>query len=211
MSFIIGIIYFNLFILHHKLNTMRKTLLTAFIIFALSINAGAQLYKSVLPSTAFTESISKITQDFRNNYYQVQGEQLSADGDMDTYKSLVTVPAAKRCVIYRFHSKVDTTASWQAMMYEGDSYNEAVKIYKNTCRLVDKSNVKLTGGSSVSFSGKINEPDAGIRFVTSSYKLNSKDPAYEKFYAEVELVNINFDQWEVHLNLQSKKDDAEKD
>jgi len=173
--------------------------------------ATAQVYKTVLPSTAFTESLTKITADFRNNYYQLQAEQLASQDDMDTYRSAVMVPGAKHCVIYRFHSKIDTTASWQAIMYEGDSYNEALKIYKNTCRLVDKSNIKLAGNVSAGFSGKMDQPDAGLRFVSSSYKLNSKDPAYDKFYAEVELVNINFDQWEVHLNLQNKKDDAEKE
>ncbi len=177
----------------------------------LSLSAHAQLLKIATPSPAFTESLSRITENFRNNYYQVQGELISSQEDMDTYKSSVMVPGAKHCVIYRFHSTVDTTASWQGLMYEGDSYNDAIKIYKNTCKLVDKSQIKLTGTTAAGFSGKMENPDAGLRFVSSSYQLNSKDPAYNRFYAEVELVNINFDQWEVHLNLQHKKDDVDKD
>ena len=130
---------------------------------------------------------------------------------MDVYESTVLIPGASHCVICRFHSKEDTTASWQGTMYAGDNYNEAVKIYKNTCRLVDKSSVNIQGNTATGFTGKMESPDANIRFVSSSYKLRLKDPAYDKFYAEIELVNMNFDQWEVHLNLLQKKDDAEKD
>ena len=190
---------------------MRKNILLSIVILLIHTNTKSQIYKPLLPSTAFSESLSSIAQDFRNNYYSIQGKQLPSQEDMDIYQSAVLIPGAKHCVIYRFHSKEDTTASWQCTMYEGDNYNEAVKIYKSTCRQVDKSNIKIQGNTSGGFAGKTEAPDANIRFVSSSFKLKIKDPAYDKFYAEVELVGINFDQWEVHLNLVSKKDDDEKE
>ena len=189
---------------------MRKNFLLPLAILFIHTNTKAQLYKPLATSTAFTESLTSITQDFQNNFYRIQGKQLPSQEDMDVYESAVSIPGAKHCVIYRFHSKEDTTASWQGTMYEGDNYNEAVKVYRNTCRSVDKSNIKLQGGASTGFAGKTELPDANLRFVSSSFKLKLKDPVYDKFYAEVELVNINFDQWEVHLNLLNKKDDEDK-
>ncbi len=173
------------------------------------VTASAQPNKPALPS-AFSDNLGKITQSFRNNYYQIQGSSLPSQDDMDVYSSLITLPGAKHCVIYRFHSKKDTSASWQALMYEGDNYKDALKAYKNACKLVDRTRVKLDNNSLAGFSGKIDEPETDLRFVSSSFKLNTKDEAYEKFYAEVELVNLAFDQWEVHINLQSKKDDADE-
>ncbi len=170
--------------------------------------SNAQLQKPT-PASTFSEKLGMITQAFRNNYYQIQGAQLPSQDDMDVFSSSITLPNAKHCVIYRFHSKKDTTASWQAVMYEGDNYKEALKAYKNTCKLVDRTKVNLSNVSAA-FNGKIDEPETDLRFVSSLFRLNTKEEVYEKFFAEVELVNINFDQWEVHLNLQSKKDDMDE-
>ena len=172
---------------------MRKNFLLLFAILLVNVHTNAQIYKPGSPATAFSESLGRIVQDFPNNYYGVQGEQLPSQEDMDVFRSAVMLPDAKHCVIYRFHSKEDTAASWQALMYEGDNYNEAVKIYKNTCRLISKSNIKVQGSAAAGFSGKIDPPDASLHFVSSSFKLKFKDTPYDKFYAEVELVNINFD------------------
>jgi len=129
---------------------------------------------------------------------------------MDVYKSSISLPGAQHCVIYRFHSKTDTTASWQALMYDGENYKEALKAYKNSCKMVDRCRVTLSNGTSASFSGKMEEPDANLRFSSTSYKLNTKETVYEKFYAEVELLNTGIDSWEVHVSLQSKKEDDEE-
>jgi hypothetical protein len=120
------------------------------------------------------------------------------------------LPGSLSTVIYRFHSRVDTTASWQATMFQGDTYAEALKAYRNTSRLLNKCRLTLPGSSSVGFSGKLNEPQPNITFASSSFKLNTGDPAYAKFCAEIEMVNTGFDSWEVHLNLHNKKDDSEK-
>ena len=189
---------------------MRKTLLMPLAMLLLIVNANAQFYKPLLPSPAFSENLGKITQAFRNNYYQIQGEALPSQEDVDVYRSSVALPGAKQCVIYRFHSKTDTTASWQGIMYTGDSYKDALKQYKNTCRLVDKCRVKFADNTAASFTGKIDEPETELRFVSSLFTLNTKDAVYDHFYAEVEMVNLTFDQWEVRLNLQSKKEDTEK-
>ncbi|MEP7164444.1 MAG: hypothetical protein ABI741_07115 [Ferruginibacter sp.] len=189
---------------------MRKTLLLPLLLLACFTTAKAQFPKQLSASPLFAENLAKITRAFRNNYYQVQGGQLPSQDDMDVYSSTVVLPGAQHCVIYRFHSKNDTTASWQGIMYSGDNYKEALKIYKHNCRQVNRCKVNLDGNTAAVFTGKIDEPETDLRFVSSVFSLNTKDDAYGQFYAEVELVNINYDQWEVRLNLQNKKDDDEK-
>ena len=188
---------------------MRKPLLLSLALLFIT-TVQAQFSIKLAPSPGFSENLSKITRAFRNNYYTVQGDKLSSQDDMDIYSSAVVLPGAQHCVIYRFHSKTDTTASWQGILYSGDNYKEALKIYKSNCKLVNRCSVNLGGTATAIFTGKIDQPDSDLRFVSSVFSLNTKDAAYEQFYAEVELVNLNFDEWEVRLNLQNKKDDDEK-
>lgn len=171
----------------------------------------AQVNRSILKAGSFSENLSVITNDFRNNFYRIQGEQLPSQADLDTYRSQVTVPGAKQCIIYRFHSKEDTTASWQGLMYSGDNYPEAVRVYRSTCRLVNRCPVSIQGSTAAVFTGKIDEPSNNIGFVTSTFKLKTRDESFNRFYAEIELVNLSFDLWEVRLNLLNKNDDSEKE
>ena len=189
---------------------MRKTIFPALVFVLFITSANAQFVKFAPVPPAFSENLSKITEAFQNNYYKIQAEELPAQEDMDVYKSAVSLPGARHCVIYRFHSTRDTTASWQATMYDGENYPEALKAYKNACRLIDKSKVNLSGTVTASYYGKMDEPDPNLRFAGSEYRLNTKEPAYEKFYAEVELLNTGIEDWVVHINLHSKKDDDEK-
>jgi hypothetical protein len=111
-------------------------------------------------------------------------------------------------MIYRYNSKVDSTASWQAIMYKGESYKDAAKVYKNTFRLVNKARIH-SSELSAGFSGQMEEPTEDLRFTTSSLQLTSKNELYRNYVAEIELLNT-MDGWEVHLNLHYKRDDKEK-
>jgi hypothetical protein len=175
---------------------------------AASFFANAQFYKSVLPSGAFTDSLQLVVADYQQNFYSIQSESLSQEGDVDIYKSLKAIPGAGDCFIYRFHSIEDTTASWQAIMYKGEDYKDAVKAYKNCFRLIKKSNLKISDNT-MKFDGDLEEPVSSVKFTVSSLKPITALKAYKNFYAEVELVQVYFE-WEVRLNLLSRKKDMEK-
>ena len=113
------------------------------IFFTLVIVYGhAQAHKPFQPSVIFNDSLTRVVIDFRNNFYQVQGKELAPQEGREVYKSIISLPGATHCVIYRFHSIIDTTASWQAILYEGESYEEALTIYKNTYHQLTKSKIK---------------------------------------------------------------------
>lgn len=187
---------------------MKKIIPLTIVLILSVVMCSAQFYKSILPSPAFSDSLNKIVKDFRSNYYNIQGDVVSEQDDVDVYQSRSSLPGALECFVYRFHSVQDTSASLQAIMYKGESYKEAARIYRNTFRLVNKTKLHLntSGGS---FNGNLEEPTENLRFASSHLKANSSDVAYKNFVAEIEMVN-NYTGWEVRLNLHNKKDDRDK-
>ncbi|CAN5442790.1 hypothetical protein BH11BAC3_BH11BAC3_28270 [soil metagenome] len=171
--------------------------------------SNAQFFKPSVKDDNFNDSLSRIVYEFKTNFYPIQAKQLTSEGLVDVFESSVKIPGAAHCIIQRYHSEEDTTASWQAIMYDGDSFDEAAKIYKNTYRLIKKSKIKYGTSINYSFTGSMEAPSEEIRFTVSPLRLNTSDKDYEHFYAEVEITS-NFPNWEVHLNMHSKKNDNEK-
>ncbi len=187
---------------------MKKTILLIFFIPAL-LYGQAQVHKPFQPSAVFNDSLTSIVIDFRNNFYQVQGEELMPQEGMEVYQSAISLPGATHCVIYRFHSTIDTTASWQAILYQGESYADALKIYRNTYTQLTKSKMKWSDNRLTAFKGDMEEPDENIRFTNTLLQLNVPDFLYRHFYAAIEITN-SYNGWEVHLNLHNKKDDKDR-
>ena len=185
---------------------MKKHLLTALLL-ALPFAGFTQFYKAFLPSPQFTKALESIVLDFRLDYKTIQGSLVESLGQVETYESAIKLPGTEDCRILRFHSETDSTACWQAIVYSGENYKEAVRAYENTVRLVKKSSMRWIDRSDMKFNGELVKPNDGLRFTTSMLFLNLDDPRYRDFRAEIGLVSTNIDRWEVQLNL-SKKQDA---
>ncbi len=188
---------------------MKKITIVLLLLFGSIHFTDAQFYKSILPSGAFADSLAIIIQDFKKNFSTIEGVQLPSQGEMDVFRSKASIPGALHCGIYRFHSLQDTTANWQAIMYEGESYENAVKIYKNTFHQLKKSKMKWVDKTIVSFAGDLEIPDENVSFTVSTLRLNTVDKPYRSFFGEVELTSTYIG-WEVHLNFHNRKNDAEK-
>lgn len=178
-----------------------------FLLILISANfCKAQFYKSALPSSEFSNALEKIVLDFRVNFSSILGNSLTEQTDADTYESIAKLPGARECVIYKYHSKADTTASWQGIMYKGDNYKEAARIYENVFRLVKKTHVKWIDKSILNFNGEMEKPAEELRFTVSTLRFSLEDKRYRNFEADVEMIST-YDGWEVHLNLQTKHPD----
>jgi len=186
-----------------------KKITTLFICIISLLFTQAQIYKSTQSSTSFNDSLTEIVINFKNGFKLIQGKELAPETGMEVYQSIITLPGTLHCDISRYHSKFDTTASWQGVMYEGDNYEDAVKIYKKTFSLINKSRIKWFDKSIVSFKGQLEKPNENISFSISILQLNVTDAQYKNFVAEIELTS-SYSGWEVHLNLHSKKDDTSK-
>lgn len=173
-----------------------------------SINLSAQLLKPAARSNSFEDSLNIVLTDYKTNFTSLQGSILSAETDTETYQSNTCLPGATHCIIMRFHSVVDKSASWQATLYAGDDYDTAMKTYKKVFEQLKKAKLKGVNGTTSSFEGTLELPDENVRFAVSTFRLKSPDMGYMDFAADVELIS-NYGGWEVHLNLYKKKKDTE--
>ena len=163
----------------------------------------AQFYKKYLPSREFSDSLSKIVKDFKSNFNMIQGEEFTPQPEMNTYQSKTTLPDALHCSIFRYHSIIDTTASWQAIFYDGENYKDACKVYKDIFNQLKKCRIKIDDKIDNAFIGEFGTPKESVRFTSTSLKLNSMDRIYRNFIADLELTNT-YNGWEVQLNLINK-------
>jgi len=182
---------------------MKKTLLILILLVTV-LCCNAQTSKPVSQDHVFGDALNKIVADFKNNFVSLQGAKLPAEVDADTYRSKVCLPAALGCKIMRYHSVEDNSASWQAATYAGDNYDDALKMYKKTFALVKKTKVKGPDAAGNNFEGKLESTDENVRFAVSSLRLKTNDHLYKNLVAEVELMS-NYNGWEVHLNIYTKK------
>ena len=112
--------------------------------------------------------------DFRLNFASIQGTPLYSRVKLKSLNQPLNFPGATDCVIYNYRSKADTTASWQAVMYKGDDYKEASKIYENVFKQVKKSRIRWIDKSIVGFAGEMEKPSEALRFTVSTLQFALK-------------------------------------
>jgi hypothetical protein len=188
--------------------TMRKLILCAtFCGYAIS-SAQAQFASKILPGgAAFSNALATVVEHFRDNYHQIQGNMLPSDPDRNIYQSTVMLPGASQCVIYRFHSTEDSSASWQATLYNGDNFDAATKAYKQAFKQIKQTQFKI-GIGKYGFEGSYLAPSENLRFTSSILRSTYNNDWYKNFIAEVDIVN-SFEGWKVQLLLYSRKSDTE--
>jgi hypothetical protein len=165
------------------------------------------LYRDIRVSE-FPAAIDAVLRDFRFNLRHITGELLLAQGEFENYASLIAVPDAENCIVTKYHSTEDTTASWQARMFSGGEYAEAVRKYHLLYRQLQTCYVRLADGSVFYLEGVWEPARDGAAFTTSTLRLRTGDPQYKEVKVELELVYQLAD-WAVNINIVSKKRDDE--
>lgn len=176
----------------------------------ISYQSKSQFNKLFLPSNGFSDALATIIIDFSNNYQNIQGQRISNEGTSETYESKVLLPGSLATYIYQFKSTKDTTASIQSVMYRGENYKDAVRKYNEVFRMVKRTTVKWLDRSTVRFYGDFEKPNENVRFASSTLNLDFNDERYKMYRADIELIST-YSGWEVHLNLQTKREDYEKE
>jgi hypothetical protein len=187
---------------------MQKMLTLIGAMVFISLSSPAQIMKSVIGGNNIGGAVANIAENFQNNYRNIQGEALPPDEGRDVFRSSIAVPGASHSLIYRFHSKEDSSAAFEALLYEGESFKEASKIYRQSFKQL--KNVKFnTAYGKLSFSGDMEEPTESLRFTSSLLRTDSDTKPYKYFMAQIELLN-SVEGWKVQLSLHSRKDDEER-
>jgi len=156
----------------------------------------------------FVDAIDAVLGDLPNNLRSVTGELLLAEGETDSYVSLVAVPGAKDCIVTRYHSVEDTTASWQAKMFSGGDFGAASRKYQQLFQQLKVCYVRLPDSSVFYLEGTWQPAREGVTFTTSTLKLRTDDQRFRDVEVELELVYQLAD-WAVNINIVTKKPDNE--
>jgi hypothetical protein len=171
----------------------------------LHADSPARARMRVLP---FPEAIDAVLGDVPYNLRHITGELLMAEGEIDNYTSIVGVPDAENCIVTRYHSMEDTTASWQAKMFSGGEFSEAARKYEQLYRQLQTCYVRLIDGSIFNLVGVWEPAREGAPFTTSTLRIRTSDQRYKEVKVELELVYQLAD-WAVNINIVSKKPDDE--
>jgi hypothetical protein len=166
------------------------------------------LLKPAVELMDFPAAIDAVLRDFPNNLRHISGTLELAQGEFENYSSLVSLPGAEKCIVTRWHSVDDTTASWQAELFNGDDFNEAEKQYRLLFRKLQGCYVRLADGSVVYLSGEWEPVKKGASFTTSTLRLMTGDTRYKEVKVELELAYELAD-WAVRINIVSKRRDDE--
>jgi len=156
----------------------------------------------------FADAIDAVLGDLPNNLRYVTGELLLAEGEVDSYASLVAVPDAENCIVTRYHSVEDTTASWQAKMYSGGDYDAAARKYAQLYQQLKTCYVRLPDGSIYYLEGTWAPAKKEITFTTSTLKVRTSDQRFRDVVVQLELVYQLAD-WAVNINIVTKRPDDE--
>jgi hypothetical protein len=156
----------------------------------------------------FVDAIDAVLSDLPNNLRYVTGELLVAEAETDSYASLVAVPDAEKCIVTRYHSVEDTTASWQAKMFSGGDFGVAARKYQQLYQQLKTCYVRLPDGSIYYLEGTWEPAREGITFTTSTLRIKTDDQRFRDVMVQVELVYQLAD-WAVNINIVTKKPDDE--
>jgi hypothetical protein len=156
----------------------------------------------------FSAAIEAVLHDFPDNLHHVTGELVLAEGEIENYSSRVAPPGAMNCTITRYHSVVDSTASWQAKMYSQEDFAKASHEYHELYKKLSNCYLRLPDSTLIFLKGKWEPAREEISFTTSTLTLDTGDSRYRDVKVELELL-YQLSDWVVNINIVSKKADDE--
>lgn len=157
-------------------------------------------------SDVFSSSISTVLMDVPYNFRNISGKLALAEAEIEQYESRVQLPGSESCLVTRYHSVRDTTASWQATMSRYEDFQQASKAYQQLFRQINGTSVALIDGSPFYLKGKFEAASEELDFVTSTLRLQTADQRYKKVKVEVAL-QYRMPEWIVQVYVGSKEDD----
>ena len=173
-----------------------------------SLSRADSALRSRVRVLSFAGAIDAVLKDLPYNLRNITGELVLAQGEFENYASIVELPGAEHCVVTRWHSADDTTASWQAKMFSGEDFGQAAKAYRELFRKLQGCHLTLIDGSVIYLKGDWEPAKESASFTTSTLRLMTGDWRYRDVKVELELVYQLAD-WAVHINIVTKKRDDE--
>jgi hypothetical protein len=172
-----------------------------------TVSGMAQPQLNEPKSLSFARAMESVLHDYPANFWNISGELVLQQGEIENYASLVLLPGADECSITRYHSVEDTTASWQAKMFRNEDFALAAKQYKTLYQHLKGCYLKLIDGSIVYLRGEWEEPKEEKAFAMSTLRLVTGDWRYREMKIDLEMV-YQFPEWMININVSGKKKDS---
>ena len=173
----------------------------------ISIGGFCQVSTASPTAAPFPKAMAAVLHDYTGNFISISGDLVTQDVESESYVSTVRLPGAISCMVTRFHSKEDITASWQAKMFRAEDFGLAAKQYRELYKHLKACYLKLNDGSSIFLKADLEEPKEDKKFTVTSFKLASTDLRYRELKVELELL-YRMSEWEININVVSKKKDS---
>ena len=169
------------------------------------VDSFLRLQTKVYP---FPDVIEAVLRDFPFNLRHLTGELIMAEGEIENYASIVQLSEADRCLITCYHSRYDTTVSWQAKMPVSDAFEKADRLYRDLYRKLQQCTFTMSDGNIIYLKGVWEPAKEDAAFTTSTLRLTTGDWRYKEVKVELELVYL-MAEWGVNINIVTKKRDDE--
>ena len=186
-----------------------KKIMFAFVALLVAAAASAQTRFTSVREESFSKVMETVVHDFPKNFRSITGDLLVEQPETDDYASLVLLPGSSECVITRYHSMEDTTASWQAKMFRSEDFKEASQQYNELYKKLKNCYLRLVDGSIVYMNAEWEAPTEEKPFVMSTFRLDCGDERYKEMKIDLEMV-YQFPEWVININVSGKKDDSLK-
>jgi hypothetical protein len=161
------------------------------------------------PATpSFPQVIDLVLRDFPDNLRHITGELVLAEGEVESYTSIVALPESENCIVNHYHSRQDTSVSWQAKMLVTDDFGKADHVYRELYRKLQQCYIQLMDGTIVYLKGSWSPAKEDAPFTTSTLRLTIDDQRYRGVRVELGLVYA-LAQWDVSINIFSRSTDDE--
>lgn len=187
-----------------SLLTLSLAMMANFYVFGQDSTVLAQ--DSTVRTLELPAVIDAVLQDFPNNLRHISGGLVMAQGEFENYASLLTPADAEDCMVTRWHSRRDTTASWQARIFTSDDYATAEKRYRRLYTQLKACHMTLADSSLIPLEGTWEPAKEEVAFTTSTLRLKTNDWRYSDVKIELELIYQLAD-WAVQINIVNKRPD----
>ncbi len=150
--------------------------------------------------------IEKVARDLYQGFNNIKGDTLRYSSSLIAFDSKIVPVGAKDCFILRH--PYPNSYSWQATMFETESFSEAVAKYKSYYRQLVGSSITFYDNTNYKIMGEYDTPDEGRAFASSMLQLDEPGVHVKSFKIEIGL-NYSFPEWAVTILVYEKMADED--
>lgn len=165
-------------------------------------NPSTAQFKKLIPEAGIQAEISTVIQDYQYRFKNISGAVLNENPQTTEYQSNINLRGSKACIVTQYSSGKNSVYSWHAIMYEGESFEEAVKHFKNLYKQLNNLNVKFGNYKNYRFNAPYEAPSESLEFTSIVFDNDAKEA--QKLQLEL-LLTYHFPEWQIKIMVYEKE------